>query len=365
MYTVLQRGSFVVGANVVPQLLQVPSGVDFIWVKNLTQTAAAGAVAARGYEFYWQDGMAQGSAIVSYKPNGLLTRCDDVITTGGITFFNPSSTTQEPVVSAPIVTTAATNAVQPVVATATTPNVGDIVQKYDAQNNIDGIPMVVSAVTPGVNFTLLTATNALQQLPGAIGGAGTYRVVSYPMFYPNTLYITNIAVAGTNLTVSTSTQHGLTPGQIVRFSIPSLFGSTELNSNSFNNYQTFTIQSVGAAGDTFVVTAPIGGITAFVFPTIAQFNASLDKNYAIVVPVGMNTGNALTNTNAQVPLRNGLQINATQTGIYADARVNTSFVGVRLGTGGTATALGAAVTGPAGSVAGDVVYWVAGKSEID
>jgi hypothetical protein len=33
-----------------------------------------------------------------------------------------------------------------------------------------------------------------------------------------------------------------------------------------------------------------------------------------------------------------------------------------LGTGGTATALNAAVSGPAGSVAGDVMYWVAGKS---
>lgn len=371
MYTILQSGSFtaptgVAGANVTPQRIAIPSGADFMWVKNITQMAAAGSTApAIGYEFYWQQGMAAGSAMVAYKTNALLTRNDDVITAGGFTLVDPSVVNGEPVVGAAIATTAATNATQPVVSSATTPNVGDIVQKYDAQNNIDGIPMYVSAVTPGVNFTLLTATNALSQAPGLIGGAGTYRVVRYPMFYPQKLYITRITVAGNNLTVATSVQHGLTPGQIVRFQIPPLFGSVELNSNSFNNYQTFTIQSVGAAGDTFVVTAPVGGITAFSFPTNAQWIAQTNYNYAIVVPVGINTGNALTNLNAQVPLRDGLQINATQTGILADARVNTSFLYMYLGTGGTATALAAAVSGPAGYAANDICYYVAGKSEID
>jgi hypothetical protein len=33
-----------------------------------------------------------------------------------------------------------------------------------------------------------------------------------------------------------------------------------------------------------------------------------------------------------------------------------------LGTGSNGAISGAAITGPAGSVAGDVVYWVAGKS---
>ncbi len=370
--TILQQGSFiaptgVAGAGVTQQVIKIPACADYVFVRNITQMAAAGSTApAIGYEFFWQRGMTVGSSAVRYKTNALLTANDDVITTGGIYVIDPNNNASEPVVGPAVVTTAATNATQPVVSTGDTStiSVGSIVQKYDAQDNIDGIPMYVSAVTANVSFTLLTATNALQAAPGVIGGAGTYRVVSYPMFYPRKLYITNITVAGNNVTVATSVQHGLTQGQTVRFSIPSVSGSVELNSTPFTNYQTFTIQSVGAAGDTFVILAPLGGITAFTFPTIAQRAAG--AQFPIVVPVGMNSAFALNPTapQAQIPTINGMQINGTQTGVIADARVNTSFLYMRLGTGATATALGAAVSGPAGYAANDVCYWIAGKSEI-
>lgn len=370
--TILQQGSFiaptgVAGAGVTAQLIKIPSCADFVYVRNITQMAAAGSTApAIGYEFFWQRGMTVGSSLVKYKTNALLTTNDDVINVGGISVLDPNSAPYEPIVGASIVTTAATNATQPVVSTADTSKiaVGSIVQKYDAQDNLDGIPMYVSAVTAGVNFTLLTATNALQAAPGVIGGAGTYRVVSYPMFYPRTLYITNMTVAGNNITVATSVQHRLTQGQLVRFSIPSQSGAVQLNSTPFTNYQTFTIQSVGAAGDTFVILAPLGGITAFTFPTIAQRAAGCQ--YPIVVPVGMDSGFALNPVlpQSQVPTINGLQVNGSQVGILADARVNTSYLSMYLGTGGTAVALNAAVSGPAGYAADDVCYWIAGKSEI-
>lgn len=367
--TILQQGSFVVQTGVPAQLIKIPACADFVMVRNITQMAAAGSTApAIGYEFFWQRGMTVGSSLVKYKTNALLTTNDDVINVGGISVIDPNSAPYEPIVGASIATTQSTDVQRPVVSTADTSKiaVGSIVQKYDLQDNIDGIPMYVSAVTANTNFTLLTATNQFDaaQTPGIAGGAGTYRVVSYPMFYPRTLYITNMTVAGNNITVATSVQHGLTQGQLVRFSIPSQSGAVQLNSTPFTNFQTFTIQTVGAAGDTFVILAPLGGITAFTFPTIAQRAAGCQ--YPIVVPVGMDSGFALNPVipQSQVPTINGLQVNGSQVGILADARVNTSFLSMYLGTGGTAVALNAAVSGPAGYAANDVCYWIAGKSEI-
>lgn len=364
--TVLQQGTFTVAAGVPTKIIQIPANADFMSVRNFTQSGVVGQAAARGTNFYWQRGMANGGSVVNYKTNGLLTDNTDTITVGGFTLYDPSgqSNTSTPLVGPAVATTAATNATQPVVSTASTTgiSVGTLVQKYDAQTNIDGIPMEVSAVTLNVNFTLLSATNALQAAPGVIGGAGTYRIVQYPLFYPRTRYITNLTVAGTVGTVATSTQHALTPGQQVRLRIPAQSGSTELNSNQFNNFQSFTIQSIGAAGDTFTINLPIGGITAFRFPTIAQIAAG--SQYPIVTPFGADTADALSLNLAQAPLINGNRVFESQIGILADATVNTGFLGMILGTGGTALALNAAVTGPAGSVAGDVMFWVAGKSTL-
>jgi len=71
-----------------------------------------------------------------------------------------------------------------------------------------------------------------------------------------------------------------------------------------------------------------------------------------------------------VPTIGGAQIFNTQTGILADAVVNTGFRGMILGAGGTVNALTTPILGPSGSIStsagsvvtGDTLYWVAGKS---
>jgi hypothetical protein len=50
--------------------------------------------------------------------------------------------------------------------------------------------------------------------------------------------------------------------------------------------------------------------------------------------------------------------------VFSDATVNTGFLGMVLGTGGNGTGLTTNITGPAGTTAADVVYWVAGKSTL-
>lgn len=362
--TILGQGSFVVGATIVPQIVQIPSGADWMKVVNYTQFGNIGTPGtATGLEFYWQRGMAPGSAIVKYGANGVRTLSADTIATGGFTLFDPSGNSGSnalPLLSAPVATTASTNAVRPVVSTGSTAGVavGTVVRMSNtAQTDVNGIDMVVGAVTLNTNFTLLAASNQLATAPGAIGGAGFYRIVNVDSpFYPRKRFVTNVTQA-VNPTVATSVAHGLTPGQAIRFNIPSVSGMIQLNPTPQNNYQYATVLTV-VDDYTFTIDINTTSFTAFTWPTIAQQPSSFPEMH----PVGENTSIALSSNTAQVPTIGGVQIPNTNTGILADSTVNTLFLGMLLGTGGTGTSLGAAISGPAGSVAADVVYWLAGKS---
>ncbi len=364
--TIIGQGSFVVGATVVPQIVQIPSNADWMRVFNYTQMGTDGGVAASGVEFWWQRGMAAGTGIVKYKisTTDVNVLNGDTLVSGGFTLYDPSGQSASqgalPLVGPAVATTASTNATRPVVSTASTAgiSVGTVVRLSNtAQTDVNGIDMVVGTVVANTSFTLLTATNPLATAPGAIGGAGFYRIVNTsPLFYPRRRFVTNITRA-VNAQVSTSVAHGLTVGQEVRFSIPSVSGMVQLNGNSDNNYQPAVVMTV-VDDYNFTINIDTTGFTAFTWPTIAQQPSS----FPVVVPFGEDTATGLTGVAPQVPAVGGIQIPNTNTGILADSTVNTGFLGMLLGTGGTALGLNATVTGPAGTAAADVVYWVAGKS---
>jgi len=353
--TILSQGTFTVGANVVPVNIPVPSGVDWVSVINLTNVVQAGGANAAGIRYFWQLGMANGSAIVEYYANGGAVVTGDYIVPGGISLYDPSGQNPlSPALSAPRATTAMTNATRPVVSAANTTGlvVGSVVRMtLTAQDEVDSVDMVVGAVNPGVSFTLLTASNAMANAQGAIGGAGFYQIVNYPpLFYPRRLVITNITQAALAV-VATSVAHGLTVGQQIRFTIPATSGMVQLNG------QQATITAI-IDDYTFNINIDTTAFTAFTFPTIAQFPAT----YPVLVPFGMNTGAALTLGGLQVPTIGGVQIYGTQSGILADSTVNTGFLGMTLGTGSDGAINGAAISGPAGTNPGDFILWRVGKS---
>ena len=360
--TILSQGRFIVPATIINRVIAIPSNADWMWVKNYTQAGAAGVAAPNsvGYEFYWQRGMPAGAAMVKYKTAVTNAAVDDLILTGGFTLYDPSgqSVGALPLIGNAVATTATTNAVRPVVSTGNTAGiaVGTIIRMSStAQTDVNGVDMVVSAVTANTNFTLLEADNALATAPGAIGGAGFYRIVNYDaLFYPRRRFVTNVTAAAAP-TVSTSVPHGLTPGQVVRFSIPKMgigaAGMTQLDG------QAATVVSV-TNDRNFVINIDTSAYTAFIWPTIAQQPSSFPQ----MVPVGEDTATSLITIAAQVPSVGGVQINATQSGILADSTVNTGFLGMLLGTGSAGGVLATAITGPAGGAAADVVYWRAGKS---
>lgn len=362
--TILSQGTFTVGATVTNQIVQIPSNADWMMVRNYTQFGNIGTPAnATGLEFYWQRGMAPGTGIVLYGANTHAYLNADTLVSGGFTLYDPSGqsgSNAAPLLGAAVATTASTNATRPVVSTGSTAGVavGTVVRMSNtAQTDVNGIDMVVGTVVANTSFTLLTASNPLATAPGAIGGAGFYRIVNVDSpFYPRKRYVVNITQAVTPQ-VSTSVAHGLTPGQAIRFNIPAVSGMTQLNSTPQNNYQYATVLTVV---DDYNITIDINttNFTAFTWPTIAQQPSSFPE----LTPVGENTADALSINAAQVPTVGGVQIPNTNTGILADSTVNTLYLGMILGTGGNGTALGAAITGPAGSATADVMYWVAGKS---
>lgn len=361
-------------------LIAIPSGADWLHVRNYTQYGTIGSAAGAyfngtanatpGADFYWQRGMAAGTGIVQYKASASGVLSGDTMVSGGFTLYDPSGNTPGalPLLGAAVAVSAVTNATRPVVThTAdTTIIVGSVVRMSNtAQLDVNGVDMVVGTVTSSTSFTLLTATNALATAPGLIGGAGFYRKVNYdPLFYPRLRYITNITKA-INGQVSTSVAHGMAVGQAVRFNIPSVSGMVELNATPQNNYQEFTIFTV-VDDYNFTINADTTGFTTFTYPTSAQEPVSPP----IVTPVGEDTAGALIYGGTQIPSVGGQQIFNTNTGILSDSTVNTGFLGMLLGAGGNGLQLTTPILGPSGTVAwtsgnvgtGDTIYWVAGKS---
>lgn len=356
--TILSQGRFVVATGVPVVNLNIPSAADFMYVYNYTNAGKVGAATGLGVSYYWQRGMAAGTGMVEYYGNGSAVKSGDTLVSGGFTLFDASAS---PVGNA-VATTASTNATRPVVSTASTAGVavGSIVRLSNtAQTDVNGVDFVVGAVTANVSFTLMFAGNALATAPGAIGGAGSYRIISMdPLYYPRRRFVVNITQA-LNANVGTSVPHGYVVGQKVRFTIPAVSGMIQLNSTPANNYLAATVVSVVDSYN-FTIDIDSSAFTAFTWPTIAQQPSS----YPEVAPVGEDSAFALLSVAAQTPIDiNGLKINDTNVGVLSDSVVNTGFLGMTLGTGGVGAVAGAlAISGPAGTTAADVVYWRAGKS---
>lgn len=312
------------------QILQIRSDLDWLWVRNETVSYAAGA--GTGAEFYWQRGMAQGRGTIYTKTavTGALVVAQIAANAG---FYLVDSSVNQPGPS--LALTGITGATPPVVNTANTAslNNGDVVRIFNTvgAQQLGGLDFTIGAISAGVSFTLAFMAGIANANPGA----GSFRRIPYdPLYYPRRRFITKISQAAQAI-VTLSVTHGYTVGQVVRFVVP-VVTAVAFGMNELDGLQG-TIVAVGQAdvdGVTNTITVDIdtSGFTAFAFPL------TTDPGFtpAQIVPVGDNTAESLL-------------LNAN---ILADATVNTGYIGIQL-QGGTGS--------PAG-VAGNVIYWVAGKS---
>lgn len=307
------------GASVI---IQLRSDVDWMYVYNYTQIAAASA--STGYQFYWQRGMAPGTGL-EYESNAGSTAINLVaLASGGFTLVN--NTINIPGPSVPIT---AISAGTPPVVTASPAGLIDGVSVVRIYNTVGvqqfgGIDFTVGTIVPSTSFQLKWAPTV------AAGTTGSYRVIPYnPYFYPYTRVISKITQA-VQAVVTMTVQHAWTVGQRIRFIIPTVtaaaFGMTQLNGVEAS------IVAVDLVNNTITVDVDTTGFTAFAWP----LTTDPVFTYPQVVPVGEDTALALANN----------------VNILGDSEVNQGFIGISLASG---------VQSPAGQ-ASDVIYWVAGKS---
>lgn len=313
--TIIQQGSFT--STGTAKTLEIRSGVD--WIRTYNYTKIAANAVTTGYEFYYQFGMPAGGGL-EWQSNGAGTAVNLVaLATGGFTIVDSSVNTPGPAVAV----TGATNAVRPVVSTASTAGLsnGDVVRltSMTGQANISGYDFTIDTLVANTSFRI---ANALANAPGAVATAGFWRRIPFnPIYYPSKRSIVNITQAA-QAVVTTSVDHGYVAGMSVRLSVPAAFGMTQADGLLVN------ITAVTAG--TFTVNLDTTAFTAFVFPAAA----AVPFTPASCVPVGEET-DQFSNPN-----------------LLDDATVNTSYIGVKLAAG---------VDSPAGQ-ANDVIYWVAGKS---
>ena len=125
--TVLGQGVFT--STGVAQTIAIPSGCDFLRIKNFTRAAGA---ATGGFDFYWQRGMGTTGTVLI---NTAGTVTSDQTAANAFILYDPSLQT----IGAAIATTATTNATSPVVSSGTLPAVGDIVRLSNtAQTDVNG-----------------------------------------------------------------------------------------------------------------------------------------------------------------------------------------------------------------------------------
>lgn len=332
------QGSFT--SNGSAKLLNIRSDLDYMWVYNLTQGAASQTTAV-GVKYYWQRGFPAGSMWVTFKSNAAnAANLEQYITTGGFTLIDTSIS----VPGAQIAITSITNATPPVVATGSTAGLsnGDIVRIFNVAGaqQLGGFDFTIGAVVANTSFTLAFMRAIVA------GTTGFWRRIPYdPYFYPPVRVISKInradsstfaySASGSFAIVTLTVTHAFTVGQKIRFKIPVVtalaFGMPALNDVEAT-IVAINKADIDSVTNTITVDVDISALGTFAWP----LTADVPFTPAQVVPVGENTA----------------QANASLVNPFADAELNTAFIGIKLDGG----------AGFPGGAAEDVMYWVAGKS---
>ena len=355
--TILDSGSFI--SNGLAKRIPCVEGASWLNVYNYTVADTAAADSA--YQFYWQVGMQPNDDII-YRFNAVGPAVGTVASiraiaggaytsTNGITLIDSSNSMTTTYNGSNIgsITADAIPVVNAVIWTTLLQD-GDIVRIYDniGGTQLSGIDFTVGAVTPGVFPGNGSFTLAYMSQIAATGATGYWRKVFDPYFYPQHRYISKIAIGAdpTTTLVTLTVTNNYQIGQQVRFIVPRAYGMTQLNEVQA------TIIAMGIADadgvtNTILVNTSVAGFTPFVFP-LSGFAFSP----AMVVPIGMNTSEALYPVLPLPPVPPYDNL--------TDATLNTASRYLLLGAGAAGQAGGLA-NSPAGTTA-DVIYWTLGTS---
>lgn len=352
-YSRIAKGTVSSLGGATPVIL--PFQPDAVELYNFT--AATTPTVAFVPEAYWDANMGQGAAqyqVFDSTP-ALITA---TTATGGITTFNSGLALQYGAAQQVVGITKASPAV--VTVTGHGLVTGDVVvfsglyqSATTGMPQISNIPFVVT-VTGANTFTIPWNTNqsGYTALSGSPSGAVMMKVSNPFLFAPGVSYITSITT-GTSTTIVTTAPHNMVTGQEVAFRIPTLFGTTQLNSLPNVNIPGSPIYGVvTVVNSSTSVTVNINSSSYTAFNTNIPFASTVGLTPAQMVAVGdYNTGGwPITATSGLYPspLVNGVRTIGGPA--IQGAFLNNSFQGFVIG----ATVAGAS---------SDVIYYRAYLSD--
>ena len=229
-YSRMARGSFTSTGAAKP--IYLPFKPDYIEILNYT---AAATPADHGIpKAVWDKNMGEGFGIVDLF-NATPALITDSVDANGFSTFDAGLALQYGATQQVVGITKADPAV--VTVTGHGYSTGDVVlfqglyqSATTGMAQIDGMPFVIT-VTGANTFTIPWNTNQSNYTALSASPTGALvKKVLYPFLYsPGVSYIEGLTLAATT-TVDTTAPHNLVVGQQVAFRIPSLYGSTELNS---------------------------------------------------------------------------------------------------------------------------------------
>lgn len=257
----IAQGHFTNDAGAVAaRTVELPQRPDYFVIKNrsLWGTAPTDVIQAE-----WYYGFANGQAICISEGGGSALTATAIAAGGaGFTFVDLSSQAPGALVATG---TAITGATPPVVTDATSPAVGDIVRMINttAMLQIAGLDFTVTAVTPGVNFTL--GYGAMAGYAAATNS--DYRIIPAKYYSPYRRWIMTITAANPAVIGVTVAHNYLVGDKITIHNPDANFGMPEIDG------MTATITAVTANTITTDINAL--GFTPFAFPTSAVASAGV------------------------------------------------------------------------------------------
>jgi len=371
----MAKGKFTSTGNA--QLVVLPFVPDFVEIINYT---AAATPANHGVPFAWWDAnMGQGFAIADIN-NATPVLTSGVVSANGITTFQAGLLLQYgPVYQHTGSTDFSITAANPAVVTTTTAHglaTGDVVifsnlaqTSTTGMQQIAGMPFAIT-VTSTTQFSInwdasgsnYTAFNSAT----STGNVGSFKKVLYPnLYFPGTNIISFITT-GTTTTIKTTTQHNFVVGQEVAFRIPSVWGTTELNSLPNTVIPGSPIYGyVISVTDAKTVVVNINSSAYTAFNPNQPFASYPGEKFPQIVAVGdVNTGGVQISSGSPLypsPQWSYATLNSNSTingPAIQGAYVNNTYQGFIIGNG--SVKVGAAATDTSSHLVGaaeDVIFW--------
>jgi len=235
-YSRMVRGSFT--SNGAAKVINLPFQPDAVEMWNYS---AYGTPANHGVPYaYWDSAMGQGFAVETvFATDSDVTpiiMTGDIVVSNGISTFSAGQLLQY---GAQMQISGITKASPAVVTTGSAHGLasGDVVvfeglyqSSTTGMPQICGMPFTVT-VTGSTTFTIPWNTNQTNYtaLSGSPSGAYCKKVL-YPYLYMPGVSFISAVTTGTTTTIDTTSAHNLVVGQEVAFRIPSVYGTTQLNS---------------------------------------------------------------------------------------------------------------------------------------